>query len=195
MIETKFKSIHQGSRCMYCPGQGFPCIFRAFVLPKMPNYEWSKWEVMLLLKCSYWWYKISRVCLCLQLFVLLIFADGQKRKKSLRKKLDSLGKEKNKDRGKGQNELERMHLPWSIMVEFGGVFELHRFMRFISIMQTGFLRWNVIKACFGLPFCVWVALYWIDEFNCFEQSVTLAKFMVPIMMLANQQRIRRTWVE
>jgi hypothetical protein len=32
-----------------------------------------------------------------------MFTDGQKRKKSLRKKLDSLGKEKNKDRGKGQN--------------------------------------------------------------------------------------------
>lgn len=72
----------------------------------------------------------------------------------MRKKLDSLGKEKNKDRGKGQNELEPRHLPWSIMVEFGGVFELHRFMRFDSIMQTGFLQWNVIKACFGLLFCV-----------------------------------------
>lgn len=34
---------------------------------------------------------------------LLIFTDGQKRKKSLRKKLDSLGKEKNKDKGKGLN--------------------------------------------------------------------------------------------
>ena len=54
-----------------------------------------------------------------------MFTDGQKRKKSLRKKLDSLGKEKNKDRGKGQNELKQMHLPWSLMVEFGRVFELH----------------------------------------------------------------------
>lgn len=34
-------------------------------------------------------------------FLLFTFTDGQKRKKSLRKKLDSLGKEKNKDRGKG----------------------------------------------------------------------------------------------
>lgn len=76
---------------------------------------------------------MSLVCLFLQLSILLIFTDGQKRKKSLRKKLDSLGKEKNKDRGKGQNELKQMHLPWSIMVEFGGAFELHRFTRFNSI--------------------------------------------------------------
>lgn len=68
---------------------------------------------------------MSAICLFLQLFILLIFTDGQKRKKSLRKKLDSLGKEKNKDRGKGQNELKQMRLPWSLMVEFGGVFELH----------------------------------------------------------------------
>lgn len=51
----------------------------------------------------------------------------------MRKKLDSLGKEKNKDRGKEQNELEGTHLPWSIMVEFGGVVELHRFMWFNAI--------------------------------------------------------------
>ena len=43
----------------------------------------------------------------------------------MRKKLDSLGKEKNKDRGKRQNELKQMCLPWSILVEFAGVSELH----------------------------------------------------------------------
>lgn len=47
--------------------------------------------------------KIVGVLIFLLLPILLIFTDGQKRKKSLRKKLDSLGKEKNKDKGKGPN--------------------------------------------------------------------------------------------
>ena len=45
---------------------------------------------------------------CLFFFFFFPLTDGQKRKKSLRKKLDSLGKEKNRDKGK----IKWVHIYW-----------------------------------------------------------------------------------
>lgn len=51
-----------------------------------------------------------------QYHMLNVFADCQKRKKSLRRKLDSLAKEKNKD--KGNIDANKTPLGWNILVYF-----------------------------------------------------------------------------
>lgn len=101
-------------------------------------------------------------------------------KKSLRKKLDSLGKEKTKTEVKDGIKLKQQVFHGAYWLNCWGFRIALIYMVQLYYGELDFWQRNAIRRLFGSTFVFEWPLYWIDEFNWFEQSMIHAKSMVPL---------------